>query len=937
MPVPHFACAPRPSRRPLRAGVAVLLAAVALIAAAPRLAAEVDITAAWLAAAGSPPYVLDSANETYVLQEDVDAPCTTFVITASGVTFDLNGHTITYGDSAASVVTNGGFEQGSGTTVPGWNLAGAPTAVLVPNTTFLFGNQVLRLASFSTPQTIVSDPVPITLVNHTYVATITPSGLLVDYGTVLTLSVIDHVTQQVLGTGQTSGNIQRGFSAVAPFTPTTTDAVVLSITVTPPTGMATTIDLDEATLTASYDYGILASADWFGDLPDYGAGYPNLPPAVRAAYNTNWTTRGNITITNGTIVQGHGAGSYSSPLLLEGLHGVTVDHVTTTDSGLDTRNVDCLYAQGPIAITNSSFTDTAPNVANRTQGPSTIALGSVSGNVLVQGNRVLGSPQVGISASGAVPSIIIDSNFISQASAVADSAGIAIVGLTNFQITNNTIQPVAGQGLMLDGFAVQGTSHGIIQNNLVETQEYPNRETGLGEIARALRMRNDGEDGGPQTDIDVSGNTLSTTVGPGLAPTCYTAWISYNNNGGAMNNAGITLHDNHIIAIAQSADPTYSAQAMVVDTLDPLIDLPLDNNIFESNDTSLAIGGYNDGGIYDLDVISDTFRRSTAGAVRPYTAVQVGYDTTKVADVRIIDPVLDQGATWTLFWTGSGIKTLSTGWTVDVLVEDASSHGLPGAAVTVSTSGAVVASATSGADGTTGGIPVVTLIQSQATTDPTKISSQPQGPATITATLAGASATTEVTLSAPTSVSLILPDPAGTGSGSSGSSGTAGGATGSLAGGGGSSSGSGGCGLGVASVRSCSVGGGGGGGWAEASPADRIAAAVQDISSVPRRMGAARAQRDASGMAPVWSCSSRRGRRPAPAPAPPVPHGRHRARWRASTGVHPHQARKTALKCDALGKPSCAPIAATASSVVLSSRSASARRWRWRYACGVMP
>ena len=203
-----------------------------LILCASRCAAEVDITPAWLATNGPAPYVLDQAGTTYVLQTDVTASGTAFVVLAGGVSFNLNGHTVTYGNAPPPTVTNGGFEQGTGRSVPGWDLTGAPAASLVPNSTFLFGNQVLRFSTFSSAQTIVSDPVAITQVGHTYVASITPSGQLVDYGASLTLSVIDTVTHAVLGTGS-SAAIQRGFSAVAPFTPTTTDAVALQIVATP--------------------------------------------------------------------------------------------------------------------------------------------------------------------------------------------------------------------------------------------------------------------------------------------------------------------------------------------------------------------------------------------------------------------------------------------------------------------------------------------------------------------------------------------------------------------------------------------------------------------------------------------------------------------------------------------------------------------------------
>ena len=98
------------------------------------------------------------------------------MVGAANVTLDLNGHTVTYGSGASPVVTNGGFEApyNSDGSVPGWNLSGAPNAILAPNSDYLFGNQVLRLNNFSTAQTIISDPISIPEANHDYTASIIP-------------------------------------------------------------------------------------------------------------------------------------------------------------------------------------------------------------------------------------------------------------------------------------------------------------------------------------------------------------------------------------------------------------------------------------------------------------------------------------------------------------------------------------------------------------------------------------------------------------------------------------------------------------------------------------------------------------------------------------------------------------------------------------------
>ena len=75
-------------------------------------APAVFVDAAWLAARGAGPYVLDQAGATYVLQTDVRTPGTAFVAGAAAVVLDLNGYAVTYGDSAPLGLANGGFEQG---------------------------------------------------------------------------------------------------------------------------------------------------------------------------------------------------------------------------------------------------------------------------------------------------------------------------------------------------------------------------------------------------------------------------------------------------------------------------------------------------------------------------------------------------------------------------------------------------------------------------------------------------------------------------------------------------------------------------------------------------------------------------------------------------------------------------------------------------------
>jgi hypothetical protein len=81
----------------------------------------IHITTAWLANQGSAPYYLSQPDTTYVLQTDVTTNGAAFAVIARNITFDLNGHTITYNNSLPITIPNGSFEIGTGSSATGWN------------------------------------------------------------------------------------------------------------------------------------------------------------------------------------------------------------------------------------------------------------------------------------------------------------------------------------------------------------------------------------------------------------------------------------------------------------------------------------------------------------------------------------------------------------------------------------------------------------------------------------------------------------------------------------------------------------------------------------------------------------------------------------------------------------------------------------------------
>jgi hypothetical protein len=618
---------------------------------APPLTNSIAIDGSWLAARGPGPYVLDQPGATYVLGTDVRTAGTAFVVAAPNVTLDLNGHTVVYGDSAPLGLRNGGFEEGTGNVVPGWDLSGAPAATLAPNTSHLFGGQVLHLAPFRGIQRIVSDPVDIPTAGRTYTATITPSGI--DSRSKLRLTVLDAVTGAVLGSG-TSNSTPRGYSAIAHFTPLTTDPVQLRIEVIPPGNATDTLDLDQATLTVSNDYGVVASRISRGGLP----GWVNLSPEAQAVYRN----AANFTLKNGAIVQGQGNGYASSPLFFRKLAGVTVANVQTHATGMDTQTLDATYATDRVTILNSTFREDIDNISDRMRNFATLKLNNTRALIDVEGNHLLGSPQAGIVIARNDPqfSIVIRNNEFRQNAVATNGYAILLSAAQNFEIAGNTIVPANGKGIDLDGYASAPLVNGSIHDNYVDVQEVANREYPRGLEAVALRLRNNLGDMGPQRILRITNNTLIARTGTGQLAEAQSVRLSYANPDGAMNDAGIVLDGNLIKAIVTTPDESYRAKALVLDRLDDGINLQISHNVLESNDVSLAVSDVG-GDVTGVNLAFNTLRRSDEGAAGRYEGILAGFDTHAVRRVHLLGTALDNGATANVVWVGAGFKDLTVG------------------------------------------------------------------------------------------------------------------------------------------------------------------------------------------------------------------------------------------------------------------------------------
>jgi hypothetical protein len=676
----------------------------------------IHINDAWLAAQGPGPYLLKQANTTYVLDTDVTVDGTAFIVGAANVELDLNGHTVTYGNSAPINVTNGGFEQGTGSSVTGWDVSKASGAVLMSARYGMWGNSMLEIPNFSTTQTITSDPIQIPNANREYSATITAKGNGVSK---VTLQVIDTVTGAIIASGD-AADPSRGYAAAVRFTPTTTHAIKLNVIVTPQTGKVATVDLDYADVSVSRDFGIIASPSYWTfpvelQTADVVAAVPHVA---------------NFTVTNGSVRQGQGQAYGSAALNVWALNGVTVEGVTAYVDGMDSQDVEGRYAKN-VLIHASTFDADVDNISNRMTVFASVHMGDNQGNVVIDGNTILGSPQTGINVfENTSGSVTITNNTISQDGIVANAYGVLLSGVTDFVIANNTIVPnTSGRGISLDAWGSDVSQGGDIYGNYVDVKELPNLEYGDTFLtATAMRVR---DNGGAQRDIHIHDNTFMASNGPGGVWAAIGLRITQDNTQGLATSANMLIDHNIFKVVTTTADDNHRAWAVSISDVNGGTGLEISNNVLESNDVDLMIGDDNSFKMMNSGVllVGNTLNRSTEGAVRTFHGVLAGDFTNSVTDIRLIDTQYGPGVTPGVDFADAAIKDVETGWLLNVVVTAADATPVAGATVQIEDGGGtVVFQGITDSNGLVKDIPVVTQTYMQTTSNPTSVVVKDNGP-----------------------------------------------------------------------------------------------------------------------------------------------------------------------------------------------------------------
>jgi hypothetical protein len=750
------------------------------------------IDSTWLTANalafGGPPYLLGlafgsyAAATSYLLATDVTTQGVAFYFLAANILLDLGTHTVTYDNSTATPVVNGGFETDSigATSITGWNVTGASGAVITASITGFWGSKMLQIPGItaSTTKTIISDPIAIPAANVTYCALINPK-VTANFATV-TLSVIDNVTSAVLGSAASS-DANRGTAAFVEFTPTTTHAVKLKVDCTSTSGTAV-VNLDHADLTRSRVAGIGASPSFY-----------NLSNEIvtNATIIANASNCSNATIRNGTITQSTGRAYGGSPIFAWAITGLTIDNVAMTSAGSSTNQIEGNFATGPWTIANTTLTNNMDLVDDRARAFAGISLRNFAGDATILSNTLRGHHHNGIAVSGAylpytdpsylsspspITSCLINNNDIRVDTYWTDGYAIGVAGTASFEWGSNTVIPINGRGLFLDGNSGI-TRNGNIHDNYVEARERPNLEyDATGMEATALRVRT-----GTIKNCNFTNNIFAGHTGIGkvwAATGCrFTLINGWNGSDHINDNSNNVFTGNIFRGIVDDLDPDlpggYTSQAwgLSVSRVDFGTGSRFVNNTFESNNVSLHIGD-NDGAagdIHDIDFLSSTILKSSNGVAMTYYGITVGDWGTNVTDIRLYDLDYAGAAPPGVTFLSTPAKDITIGGLLDLTVDNLDTTPAVGATVTVHDSTtALVYTGTTNGSGQIAGIPLLFTKYSQLTSDPTVITPTSYNPMTVAATLSGHNASSSLTMSDDATLTLTLDGGGGGGGGGGG-------------------------------------------------------------------------------------------------------------------------------------------------------------------------
>jgi hypothetical protein len=362
----------------------------------------VVVGASWLSQRGSGPYYLDKRDTSYILDTNVATKTTAFVLTADNITFDLNGHTITYDNAPAIVVPNGSFEQGSGNLAAGWDTSNAPNA-------FRFRGQYLLNQVYEGDYCLrFTVPARDQFVTSTFTLTLEAKtayslSAMIEFGGMNFTNPGVTTYVRLVGEGLPIREVSwdstnwRGMQLCAGEFTTGPSRETYHLVVGikgAGTAPSTGIYVDDIKIQRTKVYGIAVGA------PSWEAQYyPDV-----AQYNLSR----NSTIKNGTIVQGVDNGTLAHGVRVANGNGTCIDTLNITVRGADCSTIYWDYGLTS-TIRNCTLTSNVTTISNRDHFDGVMVGPNFSGSF--HNNRLLNGPHAGILTARTAPSDIHDNVF----------------------------------------------------------------------------------------------------------------------------------------------------------------------------------------------------------------------------------------------------------------------------------------------------------------------------------------------------------------------------------------------------------------------------------------------------------------------------------------------------------------------------------------------
>jgi len=358
-------------------------------------------------------------------------PRSALAILADNITLDLKGHTVTYDSEVTPTFTNADFEsQGGPRSISGWDLSGAPQAQGFSGE-FLKGQVFSGTHSVLFPKDSANQQVTSTSVvqlqpNTKYLISAMISDNAVGNQTNPTkfIELIpESGNQTAVARAEFSPPVWRPMQWMRAIF--TTPASVTPLRYKIRFGI-----VGKAISPVYFDYVSIR-----GDT-HFGVSVARYEEAIR------WKSAKNSRITSsapgGKIIQGAGASSHSHAIPIEENRapGLTIENVTISASGPNTRNI--VGSSPTVTVKNNILYNSTRQIFSRDDLDGYPVYFLSPGGTFT-GNTLIGGIQGGIFASGnaATPRITISNNYISTNSFYTNGFGI-MVNYAN--VTGNTVE-----------------------------------------------------------------------------------------------------------------------------------------------------------------------------------------------------------------------------------------------------------------------------------------------------------------------------------------------------------------------------------------------------------------------------------------------------------------------------------------------------------------